>query len=85
MIPEAAIAMLACARIGAIHSVVFGGFSSESLAHRINDSSCKDSDYIQYLSPWRQDDGLKDIADEALVRSPSIEKVLVVRHTEAPC
>jgi acetyl-CoA synthetase len=41
MIPEAAVAMLGCARIGAIHSVVFGGFSSDSLAGRINDSECK--------------------------------------------
>src|SRR6202043_3654928 len=41
MIPEIAVAVLACARVGAIHSVVFGGFSAESLSHRINDSSCK--------------------------------------------
>jgi acetyl-CoA synthetase len=41
MIPEAAVALLACARIGAIHSVVFGGFSADSLADRINDSTCK--------------------------------------------
>jgi acetyl-CoA synthetase len=78
LIPEAAIAMLACARIGAIHSVVFGGFSPESLTDRINDSQCKvlvtaDGGYRRgSVVP------LKRNADEALERCPSIEHVVVV-------
>ncbi|MBC8090040.1 MAG: acetate--CoA ligase [Phycisphaerae bacterium] len=78
MIPEAVFAMLGCARIGAIHSVVFGGFSSESLRDRINDSSCKvlitaDGGYRRgQMLP------LKRNADKALLECPSIEHVLVV-------
>jgi acetyl-CoA synthetase len=80
MIPELPIAMLACARIGAPHTVVFGGFSPESLRDRINDSQAKilitaDAGYRRgNLVP------LKDNADEALKETPSIEKVLVVRR-----
>jgi acetyl-CoA synthetase len=78
MIPEAAIAMLACTRIGAIHSVVFGGFSPESLRDRINDSECKllitaDGGYRRgQIVP------LKRNADKALEDCPSIEHVVVV-------
>jgi acetyl-CoA synthetase len=80
MIPELAIAMLACARIGAIHSVVFGGFSAESLRDRINDSKCRllitaDGGYRR-----GQIVALKQIADEALADTPSIEHVVVVRR-----
>src|SRR5688500_72538 len=80
LIPEAAIAMLACARIGAIHSVVFGGFSPESLRDRINDAQCKvlitaDGGYRRgQIVP------LKRNADKALEECPSIEKVLVVQR-----
>ena len=80
MIPEAAIAMLACARIGAIHSVVFGGFSPESLRDRINDSQCKvlvtaDGGYRRgSIVP------LKRNADKALEETPSIEHVVVVQR-----
>jgi acetyl-CoA synthetase len=80
LIPEAAIAMLACARIGAIHSVVFGGFSPESLRDRINDSQCKllvtaDGGYRRgSIVP------LKRNADKALEETPSIEHVVVVRR-----
>ncbi|MDB4879853.1 MAG: Acetyl-coenzyme synthetase [Gemmatimonadetes bacterium] len=80
LIPEAAIAMLACARIGAIHSVVFGGFSPESLRDRINDSQCRvlvtaDGGYRRgSIVP------LKRNADKALEETPSIEHVVVVRR-----
>ena len=80
MIPEAAIAMLACARIGAVHSVVFGGFSSESLRDRINDA--------QAVCCITADGGfrrgqvvpLKRVADEALAQCPSITSCLVVHR-----
>ena len=83
MIPEAAYAILACARIGAIHSVVFAGFSSGSLADRINDSGCRI--VLTSDGAFRGDKSihLKEIVDEALTRCPSIEKVLVVKHTKA--
>jgi acetyl-CoA synthetase len=80
MIPEAAVAMLACARIGAIHSVVFGGFSPESVADRNNDAEAKV--LITADGGWRRGSvvPLKANADEALERSPSIEHVVVVRR-----
>ena len=81
MIPELAYVMLACARIGAIHSIIFGGFSPDSIAGRIND--CK-SDYI-----ITADEGLrggktiplKEIADEALIKCPNVKKCVVVKRT----
>jgi len=78
MIPEAAIAMLACARIGAIHSVVFGGFSPGSLADRINDADARV--LITADGGYRRGNviPLKRNADEALQRTPSIEHVVVV-------
>ena len=80
MIPEAAIAMLACARIGAIHSVVFGGFSPESLRDRINDAECKV--LITADGSYRRGQvvALKRNADTALEETPSIEKVVVVQR-----
>ena len=81
MIPEAAIAMLACARIGAPHSVVFGGFSSEALRSRIDDAEAKlvitsDGGYRRGSAA-----ALKPAVDEAVAECPSVEKVLVVRRT----
>ena len=88
MIPEAAIAMLACARIGAAHSVVFGGFSSDSLRDRIIDAEAKL--LITSDGGFRRGRvvALKDNADKALAECPSIEHVVVVKRgagLEAPC
>ena len=80
LVPEAAIAMLACARIGAIHSVVFGGFSSEALADRINDAEAKVC--ITADGGWRRGQvvELKQNVDDALKKCPSIQKVLVLKR-----
>jgi acetyl-CoA synthetase len=81
MVPESAFAILACARIGAIHSVVFAGFSSGSLVDRINDSGCKI--VLTADGGLRGDKNvpLKNIVDEALIKCPSVEKVVVLRNT----
>ena len=80
MIPEAVVAMLACARIGAAHSVVFGGFSAQSLTDRINDAEAKV--LITADGGYRRGDvfPLKPAADEAIADTPSIEHVVVVRR-----
>ena len=83
MVPQLAIAMLACARIGAVHSIVFGAFSPDSLRDRINDSSCK--------ILITQDTGvrgsklnipMKSNADIAVSQTPSIKNVIVVQRTD---
>ena len=81
MIPETVVAMLACARLGAIHTVVFGGFSSDALASRIEDCDCKlvitaDGGYRRGAAS-----ALKPAVDDAVSRSPGVERVLVVRRT----
>ncbi|MEW6183362.1 MAG: acetate--CoA ligase [Bacillota bacterium] len=81
MIPELVIAMLACARIGAPHSVVFGGFSSEALRDRINDAGAKV--LVTADGGWRRGKAvpLKKNADVALMETPTIEKMIVVKRT----
>ena len=81
MVPEAAIAMLACARIGAVHSVVFAGFSATSLADRIND--CEAKMVLTSDGNFRANKAIpvKAVVDEALEKSNSVEKVIVLKRT----
>ena len=81
MIPEAAYAMLACARIGAIHSVVFGGFSPQSLSGRILDSDCQTVITADGSFRGGKHIALKSNTDEALENCPNVSTVIVVRHT----
>jgi acetyl-CoA synthetase len=81
MIPEAAIAMLACARIGAVHSVVFGGFSADSLASRIDDCSSRLIITADEGVRGGKRIPLKASADDAAAKCPSVEHVIVVRRT----
>jgi acetyl-CoA synthetase len=83
MVPELPVAMLACARLGAPHTVVFGGFSADSLSSRINDMKCEV--LVTQDEAWRRGTKvpLKKIADEALESTPTIRKVLVVDRTRA--
>jgi len=84
LVPELAIAMLACARVGAVHSVIFGGFSSEAIADRNNDANAK----LQITADTGFRRGaqlpLKETVDEALKKSPSVQKCIVVRRTGTP-
>ncbi|MEN9960010.1 MAG: hypothetical protein RL045_260 [Bacteroidota bacterium] len=84
MIPELAIAVLACARIGAIHSVVFGGFSAQSIADRINDSECKVVITTDGAVRGNKTIPMKETVDDALVTCPSVEKVIVKTRTKTP-
>jgi acetyl-CoA synthetase len=84
MVPELAIAVLACARIGAIHSVVFGGFSAQSIADRINDAQC--TLVITADGGYRgaKEIPLKSVIDDALVQCTSVQKVIVLTRTQTP-
>ncbi len=83
MVPELAIAVLACARIGAIHSVVFGGFSSHSISNRIQDAQCNMVITADGAFRGAKEIPLKPIIDEALVSCPSVKKVIVLARTQA--
>jgi len=85
MIPELVIAMLACARIGAVHSIVFGAFTADSLVTRINDSQCR-AIITQNtgVRGTKQDIAMKANADKAVEDTPSVEKILVVQRTDTP-
>ena len=84
MIPELAIAMLACTRIGAIHSIIFGGFSAEAVADRNNDAQAKV--VVTADAGWRRGKEvfLKQAVDASIEKSPSVQKVVVVRRTGSP-
>lgn len=82
MVPELAIAVLACARIGAIHSVVFGGFSFKSLSDRIHDADCNIVITADGGFRGAKDISLKSTVDEALETCPSVKKVVVLKHTK---
>ena len=81
MIPEAAYAMLACARIGAVHSVVFGGFSADALANRVNDSGAEVVITADWAPRGGKKTGLKDNTDMAMLHCSDKVKCLVVKHT----
>ncbi|WDF56576.1 acetate--CoA ligase [Mucilaginibacter sp. KACC 22063] len=84
MLPELAIAVLACARIGAIHSVVFGGFSAQSIADRIKDADCALVITADGGFRGNKDLPLKPIIDDALVQCPSVKRVIVLTRSHTP-
>ncbi len=84
MVPELAIAVLACARIGAVHSVIFGGFSAQSIADRINDAQC--SIIVTADGGFRgpKDIPLKEVIDDALIQCRSVQRVIVLTRSRTP-
>ena len=84
MVPELAIAVLACARIGAIHSVVFGGFSAQSIADRITDAQCNMVITADGGFRGTKEVPLKTVVDDALVQCPSVKRVIVLTRSRTP-
>ena len=84
MVPELAIAVLACARIGAIHSVIFGGFSAQSIADRLQDAQAKFILTCDGAYRGNKEIPLKAVIDDALVQCPFVEKVIVLTRTHTP-
>ncbi len=84
MVPELAIAVLACARIGAVHSVVFGGFSAQSIADRINDAQCKLVITADGSYRGNKEVPLKNTVDDALIGCPTVKRVIVMTRTRTP-
>lgn len=84
MVPELAIAVLACARIGAIHSVIFGGFSAKSIADRVEDAHAEFIITCDGGFRGAKDIPLKDVVDDALTQCPFVKKVIVYERTQTP-
>jgi acetyl-CoA synthetase len=84
MIPELAVAVLACARIGAIHSVIFGGFSAQSIADRLQDAQAEFIITCDGAFRGPKDIPLKNVIDDALVSCPFVKRVIVYMHTKIP-
>ncbi|RCR69700.1 acetate--CoA ligase [Larkinella punicea] len=84
MVPELAISVLACARIGAVHSVVFGGFSAQSIADRINDAQCRLVITSDGAYRGNKEIPMKETVDDALVQCPSVKRVIVLTRTRTP-
>jgi len=84
MVPELAVALLACARIGAIHSVVFGGFSAQSISDRIQDAECSLVITADGVFRGNKQIPLKSVIDEALLNCPSVQRVIVLCRTRVP-
>ena len=85
MIPELAIAVLACARIGAVHSVVFAGFSATAIADRVNDAQATMVITADGLNRGTKQIPVKRVVDEALESCPSVKRVVVVEHLAGRC
>jgi acetyl-CoA synthetase len=84
MVPELAIAVLACARMGAIHSVIFGGFSAQSIADRLQDADAHFIITADGAARGAKDIPLKSVIDDALIACPFVRKVIVLQHTNTP-
>lgn len=84
MVPELTIAVLACARMGAIHSVVFGGFSAQSIADRIQDADCSVVITADGVYRGNKELGLKNVIDDAIVQCPQVKRVIVLTRTRTP-